>query len=141
MTLRHLSFTLAESFGRLVSRSYALVLALAMLIMMLWLTTLATARDRGQYAQVDPAVRAWVKSLATPRSGSAGCCDISDGQPPEAIWDMGGGRYRVMIEGRWHDVPDDALIGEPNRLGYAVVWFRMDGDRPDILCFLPGAGG
>lgn len=58
------------------------------------------ARDRGQYSHVDPAIKAWVKSLATPRSGAAGCCDISDGQPPEAIWDMGGGKYRVMIGGR-----------------------------------------
>jgi hypothetical protein len=43
--------------------------------------------------------------------------------------------------GKWHDVPNYALIDpKTNKLGYAVVWLWP---RPSlqIYCFLPGSGG
>ena len=47
--------------------------------------------------------------------------------------------YRVRLtDGKWHDVPNFALINpKSNKLGYAVVWLRGH----QIYCFLPGAGG
>ena len=103
------------------------------------------ARDDGRYANTDPKIKAWIKGLKSAASGQQGCCDVSDGHPPEAVWDMGNGRYRVMIEGKSYDVPDDAVITEPNRLGYAVVWFYWShderGKQPVIRCFMAGSGG
>jgi hypothetical protein len=32
-------------------------------------------------------------------------------------WDTKDGHYRVRLEGEWIDVPEDALITEPNRAG------------------------
>ena len=32
------------------------------------------------------------------------------------------GHYRVRIEGDWVDVPEDAVITEPNRVGRTMVW-------------------
>ena len=32
------------------------------------------------------------------------------------------GHYRVRLEGEWYDVPDDAVITEPNRVGRTMVW-------------------
>jgi hypothetical protein len=118
--------------------------AFAALLHLLSLASLALAHDDGRYRDIDPAIKAWVKGL-TDHDGK-GCCDTADGYPAEAEWDSDTGRYRVYIEGAWRDVPDQALIKQPNRLGYAVVWYypayELDGQMtPKIRCFLPGADG
>jgi hypothetical protein len=49
------------------------------------------------------------------------------------------GHYRVRLEGRWIDVPDDAVVTEPNRAGRTMVWpMRFDGET-FIRCFMPGS--
>jgi hypothetical protein len=104
----------------------------------------ASARDYGQYRDVDPATRDWVQGLKD-KTGQ-GCCDTADGQPAEYEWDIAGNRYRVRIEGQWYDVPDEAVINGPNKLGYATVWtwwvWELNGKKTHhIRCFLPGPGG
>ncbi len=49
--------------------------------------------------------------------------------------------YRVRLtDGKWHDVPNFALIDpKTNKLGYAVVWV-LPPTSLSIRCFLPGAG-
>ena len=37
-------------------------------------------------------------------------------------WESESGHYRVRIEGEWVDVPDEAVITEPNRVGRTMVW-------------------
>jgi hypothetical protein len=102
------------------------------------------ARDYGQYSNVDPAIRKWIEGLKD-KTGQ-GCCATADGHPAEYEWDIAGNHYKVRIEGEWHDVPAEAVIDEPNRLGYATVWywwtFDLDGQKAyHIRCFLPGSGG
>jgi hypothetical protein len=109
-----------------------------------FLTSAGMAHDDGRYRNVDPTIKSWVKAL-TDKKGN-GCCDTADGYPAEVDWDNDMGRYRVRIDGAWYDVPDEALIEKPNRLGYAMVWYypsyEADGRLvPKIRCFLPGAGG
>jgi hypothetical protein len=103
----------------------------------------AHARDDGRFRNIDPEIKAWVKGL-TDKHGE-GCCDTADGYPAEVEWDNDTGKYRVRLDGQWYDVPDDAVIEQPNRLGYAVVWWYQthNGHQlvPKIKCFLPGAGG
>lgn len=104
----------------------------------------APARDNGQYANVDPAIREWVQQL-TDKEGH-GCCATADGHPAEYEWDTQGNRYRVRIEDEWYEVPAEAVIEEPNRLGYATVWYWWDWSEEGkkthhIRCFLPGPGG
>jgi hypothetical protein len=104
----------------------------------------AYAHDGGRHSKTDPAIKAWIKAL-TDKNGN-GCCDTADGYPAEVEWDTDTGHYRVRIDGVWYDVPDEALIEKPNRLGYAMVWYypshEADGRLvPKIRCFLPGAGG
>jgi hypothetical protein len=108
------------------------------------LKTGASARDDGQYNGVDPATRQWVQGLKD-KTGE-GCCDTADGHPTEYQWDIAGSRYKVRIEGEWYDVPDEAVVGGPNKLGYATVWYwrswKIDGTMiAHIRCFLPGPGG
>ncbi len=46
-----------------------------------------------------------------------------------------------LADGKWHDVPNSALIDpKTNKLGYAVVWL-LPRTSLHIHCFLPGAGG
>jgi hypothetical protein len=109
-------------------------------------------------AALDPESRDWVKDLKN-KVGSP-CCDTADGFPVEVDgWDMDGivddtsamtdweasiarSGYRVRLaDGKWHDVPNYALIDpKTNKLGYAVVWLLPRGTL-QIYCFLPGAGG
>jgi hypothetical protein len=108
---------------------------------------------------LDPETRDWVKDLKNKVGGP--CCDTADGFPVEVDgWDMAGivddtsgmrhweadnarSGYRVRLaDGKWHDVPNYALIDpKTNKLGYAVVWLRPSTSLWIIQCFLPGAGG
>lgn len=104
----------------------------------------APARDYGQYRDVDPAIKEWVQRL-TDKTGQ-GCCATADGHPAEYEWDTAGNRYKVRIDGEWYVVPPEAVIDEPNKLGYATVWYwwdwSLDGKKTNhIRCFLPGPGG
>jgi hypothetical protein len=40
----------------------------------------------------------------------------------------------VRIDGKWHEVPDEAVINEPNRDGRTIVWPMpvWEGDRLKI---------
>lgn len=97
----------------------------------------ASARDLdGRYA-ASP-LKSWFDSL---KSGKGPCCSDADGYAvSDPDWESKGGRYRVRIEGEWHDVPEDALITEPNRAGRTMVWPMkyLDGSI-HIRCFMPGA--
>jgi len=108
-------------------------------------------------ATLDNETRDWVKDLRN-KFGSP-CCDTADGFPVEVDgWDMAGtvddtsrmtaweasdarSGYRVRLaDGKWHDVPNFALIDpKTNKLGYAVVW--LNPMSLSIRCFLPGSGG
>jgi hypothetical protein len=48
--------------------------------------------------------------------------------------------YRARVDGEWIDVPDEAVVTEPNKYGGAVVRSYKDSDgKMQIRCFLPGA--
>jgi len=110
------------------------------LILMLISAASAAARDDGRYAQSP--LKPWFDSL---RSGKGPCCSDADGTALSDVdWEVKDGHYRVRIENQWWDVPDEAVITEPNRAGRTMVWpmyVRGMGAliRIDIRCFLPGS--
>lgn len=127
-------------------------------VLVVSVTSSVEARDMGQFAKQAPIsqeTKAWIKDLKSP--AGIGCCSTADGYPVDAQWDMESGKYRVWIEkpdwmgdskfaNGWYDVPDDAVIVEPNLLGYAVVWWYPDIDllgvtHAKIRCFLRGPAG
>jgi hypothetical protein len=101
----------------------------------------AAARDPdGRYA--NSPLKGWFDSL---HSGKGPCCSDADGKAlADVDWESRDGHYRVRIEDQWWDVPDDAVIKEPNRAGRTMVWpiyiSPLGGPlRVDIRCFMPGS--
>jgi hypothetical protein len=95
----------------------------------------ATARDDGRYA--NSPLKSWFDSL---RSGKGPCCSDADGSVVADVdWESKDGHYRVRLWGQWIDVPDDAVITEPNRAGRTMVWPMWSTVGISIRCFLPGS--
>jgi hypothetical protein len=101
---------------------------------------IAIARDLdGRFA--NSPLHNWFESL---HSSKGPCCSDADGTALSDVdWEARDGHYRVRIEGQWWDVPDEAVIREPNRAGRTMVWpiyYRGTTQplRVDIRCFMPG---
>jgi hypothetical protein len=96
------------------------------------------ARDvDGRYAAQNPELHRWFESL---KSGKGPCCSDADGSAVSDVdWETAGGHYRVRLEGEWVDVPDEAVITEPNRVGRAMVWPIKGYLGISIRCFMPGS--
>jgi len=95
------------------------------------------ARDRGQFANSTPEMRAWFEGL---RSGNGPCCSDADGSAVSDVdWETHDGHYRVRIDDQWVDVPDEAVITEPNRIGRTMVWPIRGYLGLSVRCFLPGS--
>ena len=109
------------------------------LAMALWLAFMAAptdARDDGRYAQ--SLLKSWFDSLRS--KAGASCCSDADGfAVSDPDWETRDGKYRVRLKGQWLDVPDEALITEPNRVGRTMVWPVPDVGGMRVRCFMPGA--
>jgi hypothetical protein len=104
------------------------------------------AHDDGRYA--NSPLKPWFDHLA---SGKGLCCSMADGITiADVDWESKDGHYRVRIpkvqgeaEMIWQDVPDDAVITEPNKFGRTMVWPMYYGIEanggPTIRCFMPGS--
>jgi hypothetical protein len=97
------------------------------------------ARDDGRYAGAP--LHEWFDGLA---SGYGRCCSDADGTAVvDADWESHDGHYRVRIDSNWYDVPDKAVIRDPNRDGRTIVWpsrIWMDGKLAIFIrCFMPGS--
>jgi len=79
----------------------------------------AAARDLdGRYA--NSPLKSWFESL---HSSKGPCCSDADGTALSDVdWEAKDGHYRVRIEGQWWDVPDEAVIKEPNQAARTMVW-------------------
>ena len=101
----------------------------------------AVARDLdGRYA--NSPLKGWFESL---HSSKGPCCSDADGTAVADVdWESKDGHYRVRIQEQWWDVPDEAVITEPNRAGRTMVWpiYHWAVGAPlrlEIRCFMPGS--
>ena len=93
------------------------------------------ARDDGRYS-LSP-LKPWFDGL---RSGKGPCCSDADGFAlSDPDWETKSGHYRVRVDNEWIDVPDDAVITEPNRAGRTMVWPIKGSLGTSIRCFMPGS--
>jgi hypothetical protein len=99
-----------------------------------WPLQSVPARDDGRYA--NSPLKSWFDSL---KSARGPCCSDADGfAVADPDWDLQGNHYRVRLDGEWIEVPDDAVIKEPNRSGRTMVWPIKGTTGTSIRCFLPG---
>ena len=110
-------------------------IAVALLVPTVFFAGHAVARDDGRYA--NSPLKPWFDSL---KSGKGPCCSDADGSVVADVdWESKDGHYRVRLWGQWIEVPDDAVITEPNRAGRTMVWPMWGPVGISIRCFLPGS--
>ena len=99
---------------------------------------LGHARDvDGHYAAQNPELHQWFEGL---KSGKGPCCSDADGTAVSDVdWESANGHYRVRLDNEWVDVPDEAVITEPNRIGRTMVWPIRGYLGITIRCFMPGS--
>lgn len=110
-----------------------LIVSLIVLVMALSIHPLR-AHDHAR-----PALDNWYSGLKSKHGGP--CCDgpnVDAKYLSDTEWESKDGRYRVFIEGQWIDVPDDAVLKEPNRDGRTLVWPTWRDGRRTVRCFIPG---
>jgi len=104
-------------------------------VMLALAAQLGHARDDGRYA--GSPLKPWFDSL---KSGKGPCCSDADGSAVSDVdWESKDGHYRVRLDGQWVDVPEDAVITEPNRVGRTMVWPLRGYLGVSIRCFMPGS--
>jgi hypothetical protein len=115
--------------------SMAAITAVTLIVLLVWHFA-AHAHDHSR-----PELNSWFEGL---KSGKGPCCSGADGTAlSDADWEVRDGHYRVRIQRQWWDVPEQAVIKEPNRAGRTMVWpvyyWVLDNQlRIDIRCFMPG---
>jgi hypothetical protein len=126
----------SENCGGPLTRRYKKPLEMVCIALLLGLVSqVSHARDDGRYA--NSPLKPWFDSL---KSGKGPCCSDADGYAvSDPDWRSKEGHYQVRIEGEWYDVPDDAVITEPNRVGRTMVWPIKGWGGMTIRCFMPGS--
>lgn len=123
--------------GRLGRASLAAIVSGVIALVILLSVHFANARDHGQFGVVDSATHEWFEHL---RSGKGPCCSDADGVSVEdPDWETKDNHYRVRLDGEWIDVPEEAVITEPNRIGKTMVWPIKGYMGTSIRCFMPGS--
>jgi hypothetical protein len=65
---------------------------------------------------------------------------MADGEAvADPDWESKEGHHRVRLDNKWVNVPDDAVITEPNLAGRTMVWPRRFDEQISIRCFMPGS--
>jgi hypothetical protein len=138
-TSRNLSETARGDISSLIVRwtsRMGLIAAMALV------TLSALGRDvDGRYKESP--LHDWFEHLA---SGKGLCCSYADGYVvQDADWDSKDDHYRVRVPNAassgnmvWIDVPDEAVITEPNKAGRTTFWPLYSFGGVSIRCFMPG---
>jgi hypothetical protein len=99
------------------------------------LATGAFAHDHNR-----PELNGWYQSLKN--QNKMPCCDGSDAKHVNDLdWETQAkerSHFRVRIDGKWIDVPDEAVITEHNKAGFALEWHGYHDGEPFVRCFMPG---
>jgi hypothetical protein len=99
------------------------------------LVTPALGPDDGRYD--NSPLKSWFESL---ESEFGKCCTDMDGyMVPDVDWESNRGHYRVRIDNEWVDVPEGAVVKQPNRFRRTMVWRHYIDGHPRVRCFMPGS--
>jgi hypothetical protein len=113
-----------------------------------------TARDLGQWDDVDPLIRKWFRELRQPDNPSRACCGESDAYWADS-YEVKDNQYIAIItderddepfqrphieNGKRFVVPNNKIKwGSGNPTGHGIIFI---GERSgEVLCYLPPGGG
>lgn len=130
------------------SNGYLVVAIISVIVM---IALVFSVRISPAHSPERPDLNGWFADLANGKKQP--CCDGSDADVlKDSDWESKDGHYRVFIEGKWWDVPDEAVVIGPNKFGRTMVWpiiyrnYSADDrtgqwsvDRIVIRCFMPGS--
>lgn len=135
----------------------ALLLSVAIMIpiaFLAWLSVVcerAHAREGGDWSQVDPEVREWIKSLKMPDGGEypASCCGEADAYECDngIVSDDGADNYCIITGTRGNPLPVGTKLLIPprkvqnkqgNPSGHVIVFANTSGT---VYCFIPSGAG
>jgi hypothetical protein len=117
------------------NRWHSLWLLIAIVVIALMVSLHIKAAHAHDHARPD--LNEWFDKLS---SGKGLCCSFADGTViTDADWESKDGHYRVKIDDQWIDVPDEAVITEPNKDGRTMVWPIRGYLGISVRCFMPGS--
>lgn len=114
----------------------ALIILLAIATAIFAIESEAQAHDHAK-----PELDSWFKSLWSEEGGS--CCEGFEAVAvDDPDWRSKDGHYQVMLYGEWLDVPDKAIVQQPNRDGRTMVWpGAVVNGVQTVRCFMRGLEG
>jgi hypothetical protein len=123
----------AKSGGQSTAGNLLILLGTVAALILLALAIPAHAHDHTR-----PDLNPWLKTLRN--KNTVPCCDGSDAtRLSDVDWSTKEGHYIVRLDGKWVDVPPEAVIEEPNRAGQTLVWPYFKDGMMVPRCFLPGS--
>ena len=71
----------------------------------------------------------WITSQTNSFGGL--CCSVSDGRPTQDVRKRADGKWEALFsrehwpdgDGKWHTVPENAILEKPSPIFDAIVWF------------------
>lgn len=145
---------LLAAVAEMINRCLAVIIIsfVALLLSLIAGVTVGFSRDLGQWANTDPAIHEWYKSLMRPDAPQASCCAESDAYWADEVHVRDGKTFAVVTDDR----PDEPL-GRPHlAVGTEVEvpdeklkWDRSNPTGHNILfvsrglftyCFVQGSG-
>lgn len=116
---------------------WLMLVLVAAAVCLLFIWTVAFAHDKHHADSQSPEMKKWFDTL---KSGKGPCCSDADGSVvKDADWRSNDGHYQVYINKEWIDVPDDAVLKQPNMYGRTMVWTGLYiNGLVQIRCFIPG---
>lgn len=128
-----------------ITRIANIITAFLVAAFVLWILTLIVLGKAFAHMADRPDLDGWFMKLKSPGGGL--CCDFAEAKKiADPDWDTKDGHYRVFLDGRWMNVPDESVVSDPNRYGPALVWpneYTSSTGKKEtygIRCFMPGAG-
>jgi hypothetical protein len=124
--------------------SHRTVAIIGMAAALLVYAVAAMARDNGQYANVDPAVREWYRTRqltpeAQKRIPFKSCCDAADVVRTKfRVGEAGADVWEWLNGDKWQRIPDDIIHRDEFSPGGEAVLFAVGGQP--VCFFLPQGG-
>ena len=83
----------------------------------------------------------WIEGLTNPATGLS-CAEFDPHLLGQSDWRLERGRYKILIAGKWRDVPSPAIVDRTdNPTGDAIAFYAGGADKdasvaPLVYCFI-----